>query len=61
MDKPTCLCGETMDFVMDNKRAELWECQNCYRLLVRRKESGHQSWYVPEAELKEPYKPKERR
>lgn len=52
MDKPTCLCGEVMTFLMDNKRHVIWKCQNCGRLLLRRKDSPWQTWYVPEAKLR---------
>jgi len=53
LEKPTCLCGEEMVFLMDNKKHVIWECQSCYRLLLQRKYSGYQSWYLPEASSKE--------
>ena len=62
MDKPTCLCGEEMTFLMDNKRHVIWECQNCGRLLLRPNYADCQRWYFPEEGLKEGWdKPKERR
>ena len=62
MDKPTCLCGEEMTFLMDNKVKVIWECPNCGRLLLRPYNADWQVWYVPEAGLKEGWdKPKERR
>jgi len=61
MEKPTCLCGEPMTFLMDNKRKTMWECQNCGRLLLRPSYADWQRWYFPEAGLKEGWdKPKER-
>ena len=64
MGKPTCICGEAMTFLMDNKRYAIWECKknDCGRLLLQPKHNemtwGHnlqlaEFWYVPE--------PKERR
>jgi hypothetical protein len=39
MNKPTCLCHKEMAFLMDNKVAVIWQCPNCSRLLVQRKNS----------------------
>ena len=63
MEKPTCLCGETMTFLMDNKKEVIWECQNCGRLVLRPpNDADWQRWYFPEAGLKEGWdKPKTRR
>lgn len=52
MNNPTCICGKEMKFGMDNKRREIWECDGCGRLLLRRKDSPWQTWYVPEAKLR---------
>jgi hypothetical protein len=52
MKKPTCLCGVEMVFLMDNKKADLWQCPACHRLLYRFKISLAQAWYAPEANLK---------
>jgi len=51
MKKPTCLCGVEMVFLMDNKKADLWQCPACHRLLYRFKISLAQAWYAPEANL----------
>ncbi len=59
----TCLCGETMSFLMNNKRRIIWECPNCGRLLLRPSDDDDwQRWYYPEAVLLEGWdKPKEER
>jgi len=36
---------------MDNKKAEVWQCPACRRLLYRSKVSVAQAWYVPETNL----------
>lgn len=42
---PKCLCQvEMLGF-----RKWMWHCPQCGRLLYRDKNSGYQSWYVPEA------------
>ena len=51
MKKPTCVCRVEMAFLMDNKKAELWQCPACHRLLYRSKVSMAETWYVPEANL----------
>ncbi len=48
MDKPTCLCGKEMTFLMDNKKQAIWECPNCGRLVLRPKYADWQRWYSPE-------------
>jgi len=52
MDKPTCICGEVMAFIMDSKQKVFWGCPKCGRLLLRAKDADWQEWYSPEAGLK---------
>ena len=47
MEKPTCLCGETMTFLMDNKRQVIWQCQKCHKLLLQPYNGEWQRWYEP--------------
>jgi len=42
-----------MAFLMDNKKAEVWQCPACHRLLYRSKVSAAQAWYGPEANLED--------
>ncbi len=53
MDKPTCLCGRDMTFLMDNNRHTIWKCQNCGRLLLRPKYADWQRWFIPELDSRE--------
>ena len=49
MEKPACLCGEEMTFLMHNRKKVIWGCPSCGRLLLRAKDADWQRWYSPEA------------
>lgn len=53
MEKPTCLCGQEMTFLADNKRREIFQCENCGRLQLQAKDGTCKEVYVPRAGLKE--------
>lgn len=55
-----CLCGGKMVYAANSKSQIIWECQNCGRLLLRPKDGDWQTWYFPEAGLKDGWdKPKQ--
>jgi len=43
-----CVCKGKMELAVKNNKVEVWECPQCFRLLVRHKMTGYQSWYRPE-------------
>ena len=49
MSIPKCRCDDTteMQFLMDNRTKEMFECPECGRLLLREKAGGVIAWYVP--------------
>lgn len=50
MGKPICLCGKEMDFLFDNKVAELWCCPapSCGRVLLKQKKEAQGTFYRKE-------------
>ncbi|MBA7651751.1 hypothetical protein ES703_59570 [subsurface metagenome] len=50
MGKPICLCGKEMDFLFDNKVAELWCCPapSCGRVLLKQKKATQGTFYRKE-------------
>ena len=45
MQKPMC-CEDEMNFLMDNKVKEVFECLHCGKLVVRDKRTGEETWYA---------------
>lgn len=42
--RPIC-CEDEMTFVMDNKAKAAWQCLKCWRLLIKHKQTGEETWY----------------
>jgi hypothetical protein len=53
MEKPTCRCGKEMDFLFDNKVAELWCCPapSCGRVLLKQKKATQGTFYRKEVTI----------
>jgi len=55
-EKPQC-CKTEMDWLMDNKVREAFQCQHCGQLVVQDKRTGEETWYTrifnPNAVMKE--------
>jgi predicted RNA-binding Zn-ribbon protein involved in translation (DUF1610 family) len=47
MTKPFCICGEPINFLMDNKTKEAFECPKCGNLMLHKKDDQIKiaTWY----------------